>query len=133
MFNIFIDKLSNKYNINSEDLRKDLIPMFDYLKKKKNKHHIENINRCEAITRKGCQCSRKKLKNNNYCGIHMYSFVNTNDEYLETWIDDELGSKYLIDSNNYVYTNNEKSPVIIGVKTSDGKINQFSLKSLSSY
>ena len=132
MFKIFIDKLSHKYNIKSEDLRKDLMPMFDYLKKNK-KYQIDSVNRCEAITRKGCRCSRRKKKNDNYCGIHMDSFVNNNDEYLETWIDDDLGSKYLIDSNNYVYTNNEKSPVIIGVKTSDGKINQFSLKSLSSY
>ena len=50
---------------------------------------------------------------------------NVNDDidnnYIETWVDPTLGSGYLVDKNNIVYTNNVDEPQIVGIKQ-DGKI-----------
>jgi hypothetical protein len=48
------------------------------------------------------------------------------DEYIETeeYIYD--GKTYLVDSNNIVYTNNAKNPVMIGKRLPDGSIYLYS-------
>jgi len=106
-------KISQDYNIHLEDL------LNKYLDDN-TKQNIEN--QCIAKMKKGTQCHRKKRKNCNFCSFHYKSlpfgtiYQNQKEKYIETWIDDDLGEDYLIDKDNNVYTNNPKSPKIIGKK-----------------
>lgn len=119
--------LLKKYNIDKKTTNSII-----GLLKENNKKSIDTNNLCIAKKKNGLQCSRKK-KNTEYCGIHQYRFKkNLNEpfektQYIETWIDEDLGPEYLIDNNNYVYTNNIKSPIIIGIKCPNGKIKPFNL------
>lgn len=117
--------LLKKYNID-KTTSNSIIGLLE----ENNKTTREDL--CIAKTKRGCQCSRKK-KNSDYCGIHQYRFKSNLNEpleknnYIETWIDEDLGPDYLIDSNNYVYTYNIQSPIIIGIKCPNGKIKPFNL------
>ena len=91
----------------------------------------------------GEQCTRRKKMGSEFCGSHMKSLpygriddkkeflckvkgkrgrkkkktlLEDNDEYIQTWIDSDLGDKYLIDKYNTVYSNDLQSPKIIGKK-----------------
>ena len=119
--------LLKKYNID----RSTSNSIIGLLEENNNKT-VDTQNLCIAKTKNGGQCSRKK-KNTEYCGIHQQRFKSNLNEpveknnYIETWIDEELGPDYLIDSNNYVYTYNIQSPIIIGIKCPNGKIKPFNL------
>ena len=106
-----------------------------YEKKKKN--NICKSEQCLAKKANGSQCSRRKKFDHNFCGSHIkslpYGMVdnyteigsnssdNIDNNYIETWVDPILGSGYLVDKNNIVYTNNIDDPQIVGIKQ-DGKI-----------
>lgn len=110
-------KISKEYNIQLEDL------VNKYLNDD-IKESITEIDECQCIAKmkKGTQCNRKKRKNCNFCSFHYKSLPfgtisqSNKDKYIETWIDEDLGEEYLIDNNDIVYTNNPKSPIMIGKK-----------------
>lgn len=104
-------KISQDYNIQLDEL------VNKYLDKKEMSE-----NQCIAKMKKGTQCHRKKRKNCDFCSFHYKSlpfgtiYQTDKEKYIETWIDEDLGEDYLIDSNDIVYTNNPNSPKIIGKK-----------------
>ena len=73
------------------------------------------------------QCTRKRKENSDFCQSHIknlkYGRVDdVNDEYIPMWQEDINGVTYLIDNDNMVYTNNSKSPELIGKKNILGDI-----------
>ena len=112
------------------------------IKFKKKKIPIGNDERCKGRKMDGTQCSRRCKMGMEFCGSHnknlTYGCVNdgkiftvkekgkrgrkkknenTNDSnFIETWIDKDLGRDYLVDKNNLVYINNIQYPEIIGIK-----------------
>lgn len=113
-----LTKISKDYNIPFNDLINKYI---------QNELLLDDKYRCIAKMKKGNQCQRKKRKNCDFCSFHYKSLpfgtihqTKENKEllnkYIETWIDEDLGDEYLIDKNNIVYTNNPKSPIIVGKK-----------------
>lgn len=124
-------KLLQQNNIYNYTLTQHIIDLF---KNKEKKIHKVCENRCLALTNNGIQCTRQQ-KYNNYCGIHQnksnyIQYKNQENDYIETWVDEDLGPEYLIDSNNYVYTYSTSSPIIVGIKNKDGTIKPFNISPL---
>ncbi len=113
------------------------------LKIKRRKNSIPEIERCKGRKMDGCQCSRRCKINSNYCGSHQknlpYGYINDgtvmqikekgkrgrkkkgdidikSNNFIETWVDFQLGNKYLIDKHNLVYKNDLEYPELIGIK-----------------
>ena len=110
------------------------------LKKKKNQICYEE--RCKGRKMDGSQCSRRCKLGKDFCGSHLrnltYGSINDgqiftvkekgkrgrkkknidtpNSNFIETWIDKDIGKGYLIDKNNLVYKNNPEYPELIGIK-----------------
>ena len=112
-------------------------------KVKRKRKSIPKEQCCLGRKQFGEQCTRRKKNGSDFCGSHMKSLpygriddqkehlckvkgkrgrkkkkvsIEENEEYIQTWIDKDLGDKYLIDKYNTVYTNNPESPKIIGKK-----------------
>ncbi len=83
----------------------------------------EECELCWAKVKGDKRCSRRRRLDKMFCGNHLRSqpFGCINTDKIATWIDEDLGSKYLIDQNNNVYTNNPLSPELIGKKI-DGRL-----------
>lgn len=113
------------------------------LKLKRRKNSIPESERCKGRKMDGCQCSRRCKLNSNYCGSHQknlpYGYIDDgivlqlkekgkrgrkkkgdmdvkNNNFIETWVDIELGDNYLIDKHNLVYKYDLDYPELIGVK-----------------
>lgn len=108
IYNIYLNNkleiISNKYNISIEDL-----------------NSIFDDNKCIAIKKDGHQCTRNKKGNSNYCGKHILKNndninINEKDSYEEMSIEIINNISYLIDNNNYIYSNNIENPTLIGIK-----------------
>ena len=69
--------------------------------------YMEDVNNVHQPRRKG---RKKKIK----------------DEYIETEEYEYNGVTYLVDGNDIVYSNNVKSPVMLGKRLSDGTISFMS-------
>ena len=119
-FNNYIQLISNKYNININELN-DLI----------NNNNNNNNNKCLARKQDGLQCTRNKKPNEDYCGKHIHNRKfgriddnnhNIDDNLLKTTIENLNGENYLVDSDNYVYTNNIENPTLIGKKENNNLI-----------
>ncbi len=116
---------------------------FNSLYNRRKKNNIPDEHRCQGRKMDGCQCSRRCKLNTKYCGSHLknlpYGYINDGMEikqkekgkrgrkkkgesddkkkyFIETWIDSELGEKYLIDKHNLVYKNDMEYPELIGIK-----------------
>jgi len=98
--------------------------------------------RCMALTKFKVQCHRKSVRNERYCKTHINyrtngcvdkqlgvtttsvnGFMNadtkvdsSNDEFIVAWIDEELGSNYLVDSHNNIYANTKNNYTLVGKK-----------------
>ena len=119
-FNNYIDKVSKKYNIPVKEL-----------------HQLVNTNNnnCKCLARKqdGLQCTRNRKFNEDYCGKHINNRKfgriddnNNNDNIdnnlVKTCIEKINVENYLIDSDNYVYTNNIENPILIGRKENNSLV-----------
>lgn len=119
--------------------------------RRRNNLNLPQEERCLGRKADGQQCTRRKRDNSCYCGSHMKKLPcgHVNDgqvivikekgkrgrkkktcesenrkKYIETWIDPQLGSKFLVDKNNFVYKNNLEYPVLIGIKR-EGMVHQL--------
>ena len=112
-FNNYIDRVSKKYNIPVKELQ-ELV-------------NTNNNYDCKCLARKqdGEQCTRNKKLNSDYCGKHINNrkYGRVDDINLEkdnniekTHIENIDNINYLVDDDNYVYTNNIENPQLIGIK-----------------
>ena len=134
-------EISANYNINKDELLKkyvnnDILKTTHSIKKKKKKSSNEPCNLCMARKQDGNQCTRRKKDSYDYCGKHInnrkYGRIDDHsnivdklaedDNYIMTWIEEFDGKEYLVDSNNVIYTKDVASPLIVGKKISDGKM-----------
>jgi hypothetical protein len=148
-YNLDEGELLNKYlpniQINQENTK---------IKRKRKKISTELC--CIGRKQFGEQCTRRKKDGSEFCGSHMKSLpygrigdekeflckipgggkrgrkkkkeLYNEDEYIETWVDTELGNNYLIDKYNTVYTNDINNPEIIGKKNEDtGEIDDIKM------
>ena len=113
-----------KFIFNYEKL---ILDKNDFKKRKRVKNAIPNCERCNAKRANGEQCTRRKKKNEQFCGTHMKGIphgikedVITNNEFtnIEIWSEDIQGILYYIDKFNNVYDPNDiltdsKNPEII--------------------
>ena len=132
----------------------------DTTKIKRKRKVVPKDQCCLGRKQFGEQCTRRKKPGSEFCGSHMKSLpygriddeqnylckvkgkrgrkkkkntLEDDSEYIQTWVDKELGDAYLIDKHNTVYSNDPKSPKIIGKKNTDtGKIDQINFDLLSS-
>jgi len=121
--NIF-KELSDNHNIPFEEFKIYLQKIFG--KKKRKKTQLQDFERCMARKQDGFQCSRRRKKNNEYCGKHIknrpYGRIdNENDKesipVKNIVIEDK---EYLIDNNKIVF--NLNGDMIVGKLMDDGKI-----------
>ena len=127
----------------------------DTTKIKRKRKVVPKDQCCLGRKQFGEQCTRRKKSGSEFCGSHMKSLpygriddkkdhlckvkgkrgrkkkknnLEDDSEYIQTWIDKELGDAYLIDKHNTVYSNNPESPKIIGKKNIEtGKIETINL------
>ena len=111
---------------------------------KRKRKSIPKEHCCLGRKQFGEQCTRRKKSGSDFCGSHMKSLpygriddnkdhlckvkgkrgrkkkntnvLEDNSEYIQTWVDKDLGDAYLIDKYNTVYTNDPDSPKIMGKK-----------------
>ncbi len=141
-----IELITSKYNLNDErdsifNLISEHLNNIN-IKFKKKKNHINQDERCQGRKMDGTQCSRRCKEGKDLCGSHLknltYGRINDdkifpvkekgkrgrkkknvsdpNSNFIETWIDKDLGKSYLVDKNNLVYKNNPEYPELIGIK-----------------
>ena len=105
-----IQHIQNIYNFPNLLLTED-----DFRKRKRVKNNIPLEDRCCAFRANKQQCSRRKLKNNKFCGTHLKgqphgSIDNHQVESTKTisiWAEDIKGIHYYIDNDGKVYDNND--------------------------
>ena len=144
--NKIVELITNKYNLihEKEDISNLIIENLNNLniKIKKKKNQINQDERCKGRKIDGTQCSRRCKVGKDFCGSHLKNLTygsvddgivytikekgkrgrkkknenNINSDFIETWIDKDLGKDYLIDKNNLIYRNNLEYPELIGVK-----------------
>ena len=123
--NVTLDELYEKYCI--DDLK------IDYTKKKKRKKNkqLGKDELCMAKKADGCQCTRRRKENNEYCGKHLGNLkfgridddekYKDTDKYIKTMHEKINGNDYLVDENNVVYSFDKNNPTVIGAKI-NGKL-----------
>jgi hypothetical protein len=149
-YDLEYNQLINKYKLFSS---KDTVNIVKKNKRKRNK--IPDHFRCLGRKQCGNQCTRRRRSKINFCGSHEKGLpygriddgidykpkvkgkrgrkkknpsledLSSNNDYIATWKDPELGDQYLIDKDNIVYTNNPENPRIVGRKNTQGKIESF--------
>ena len=114
---IYIQKISDKYNIPIEDLLDTI--------------NDNTSNKCLARKQDGLQCTRNKKPDCDYCGKHLINRKfgsidvnndNDNNDCIKMSIENIDNVDYLIDNENLLYTNNIENPRLIGRKTNNGII-----------
>jgi len=123
--NIF-QELSDNYGLSFEELKKEYLHKIIGNKKKRKKTELQDFERCMARKQDGFQCSRRRKKQNEYCGKHInnrpYGRIDNKgdkDSIAVKNIDIE-DQQYLIDDNNIIF--NLSGDVIVGKLMENGKI-----------
>ena len=118
-----IENILNGYNmlkISKEDLNK----------KTRVKNNVNLEERCQALRANNTQCTRRKQKNNCFCGTHIkgtpYGKISETDKSIKT-INEEIniytkeikGITYYIDDSGNIYSSeeilsNNDNPSVIG-------------------
>ena len=140
-----VDLIITNYNLYNEkdNIQKLVSEHFNNLNVKLNrkKKEINDDERCKGRKIDGFQCSRRCKCGKDFCGSHLKNLtygsindgkiltikekgkrgrkkkeVNNNSNFIETWIDMDIGKDYLVDKNNLVYSNNLEYPELIGIK-----------------
>ena len=101
----------------------------DVVKRKRVKNVIPNSNRCIGKLANGNQCTRRKKKDNEFCGTHVKGIPNgciqldacgeCNLKSIEVHAKEFNGIVYYIDSSNRIYKTEDvlsekQNPLIIG-------------------
>jgi len=101
----------------------------DVVKRKRVKNVIPNANRCIGKLANGSQCTRRKRKDNDFCGTHVKGIPNgciqldacgeCNLKSIEVHAKEFNGIVYYIDSSNHIYKTEDvlsekQNPLIIG-------------------
>ena len=104
----------------------------DFVKRKRVKNTIPNINRCNACRANGEQCTRRRKENSEFCGTHFKStphgltmepnLHSSNMKSVEIFAEDVQGIIYYIDKFNNVYKN---SDIMEGIQN-PGTIGKYS-------
>lgn len=109
----------------------------DFIKRKRVKNSIPNINRCSAKRANGEQCTRRRKPDCEYCGTHYkgvpHGFVGTsedpedssNKKIVEIFAEDIYGIIYYLDKYNNVYSMSDvlqkkENPQIVGKYEKNG-------------
>lgn len=107
----------------------------DFLKRKRLKNSIPNMNRCSAKRANGEQCTRRRKPDCEFCGTHYknapHGLINSNDDELnnkktlDIYAEDINGIFYYIDKFNNVYKTsdileNKENPQIIAKYSKNG-------------
>jgi hypothetical protein len=111
-----IKKYLSSININS----------YKQIKKRERKLPPKEL-QCKGRKCDFTQCTRKKKDGTEFCQSHLknlkYGRVDDeNEEYVPMWEEDINGVTYLIDNEDLVYTNDIKSPELLGKKDNNGNI-----------
>ncbi len=108
-----LKKISSKYNIPLDELKCFI------------NNHNNLDNKCLAKKQDGEQCTRNKKLNSDYCGKHIHNRkygriddinLEKDNNFEKTHIENIDNINYLVDDDNYVYTNNIENPELIGIK-----------------
>ena len=155
-YNLDYNNLKKEYQLFSKENTEKLAP-----KPKRKRNKIPDKIRCMGRKQCGNQCTRKRRIDIEFCGSHQKGLpygriddgidykpkekgkrgrkkknpsledLSSNNDYIATWKDPELGDQYLIDINNIVYTNNPERPRIVGKKNSKGEIENLDLSEIN--
>lgn len=118
--------------------------------KKRNRRILDNTIRCMGRKIDGKQCTRSRLKESEFCKSHKDNLphgrvddpnyeppekgkrgrkkksVDYNDgNYIATHLEMIDGTQYLVNEEGLVFSYNIESPVFIGKKTDEGKIQKI--------
>lgn len=150
------------HNLDEDEILKKYSPNLlidkEKMKMKRKRKILPKEECCLGRKQFGEQCTRRKKPGSDFCGSHSknlpYGMIEDdkqflcktkgkrgrkkknllegNEDYIPTWIDEELGDLYLVDKDNIVYLNNEESPKIIGKKNIEtGEIEDIDMSILS--
>jgi len=144
-YGTLIKKIGDKYNLNQSDLFKEFKPDSTKIAielgiKKRNRRVLEVNKRCLGRKFDGCQCTRSKRENSDFCLSHeknlpqgriddsnykpkekgkrgrkkkIHAFAN-NDDYIATQKININDIDYLLDNEGKVYTYNIEEPHYLG-------------------
>lgn len=118
--------------------------------KKRNRRVLDNDHRCMGRKIDGKQCTRSRLENFEFCKSHKENLPHgrvddpnyeprekgkrgrkkkqvdyKNGEYIETHLEMIDGTQYLVNTEGCVFSYNLESPIFIGIKTQEGKIEKI--------
>ena len=146
----FKDNIKNKINeLNFEDKTKTAklieyiyeyekisLTKDDFVKRKRLKNSIPNMNRCAAKLANGEQCTRRRKPDCEYCGTHYKGLPNglmdpnenpnaSNKKTIDIFAEDIRGIVYYMDKYNNVYKvtdvlEGKENPQIIGKYSKNG-------------
>lgn len=126
------------YNYEKINLSKE-----DFMKRKRLKNSIPNINRCSAKRANGEQCTRRRKPDCEFCGTHYknapHGLINSEDDIvnkkktIDIYSEDIKGIIYYIDKFNNVYNvsdivNGKENPRIIAKYSKNG--NEYTIYDL---
>lgn len=105
----------------------------DFTKRKRVKNVVPNHDRCQATRANQQQCTRKKKKNQDYCGTHLKGVPNhikvddnevpiLQQQKVNIWAQNIKGIEYFVDEKNQIYKHediisNINNPTIIATFT----------------
>lgn len=108
----------------------------DFIKRKRLKNSIPNMNRCTAKLANGEQCTRRRKKDCEYCGTHYKGLPHglmdpnenpnsSNKKTIDIFTEDILGIIYYMDKYNNIYNVTDvleckENPQIIGKYSKNG-------------
>lgn len=143
---LILDKISNKYNIDSETLKNNYKSDISKIGlkigiKKRNRRILPSELQCMGRKIDGMQCTRSRRPGKHYCLSHLkslpygsidddsYQFKQkgkrgrkkktesySSDEYIATHLEVINGTQYLIDDDENVYSYNIEHPKLLGKK-----------------
>jgi hypothetical protein len=147
-----IDYIINNYGLlqHKDEIIENVSKLIDknHGKVKRKKAEIPENEKCQGRKIDNTQCTRRCKIGETYCGSHLknlpFGYMGDgititpkekgkrgrkkkeviNKQYIETWIDTQLGDNYLIDKNGLVYKNDPEHPELLGIKK-NGKIEQL--------
>lgn len=148
-------KIKNQYEINDKSFIEKYEKQIQGLSlklgmKKRNRRILDNTIRCMGRKIDGKQCTRSRLKECDFCKSHKDNLPHgrvddptyeppekgkrgrkkksvdyTNGNYIATHLEMIDGIQYLVNESGLVFSYNIESPVFIGKKTDDGKIEKI--------
>ena len=134
-----IEEISKKENLNldMEYISKTYLEnlyLGEYKQVKKRERRLPSKEeQCKGRKNDFTQCTRKRKNGTEFCQSHLKNLRfgrvdDVNEEYVPMWEEEINGVMYLIDNNNLIYTNDHKSPELVGKKDNYGNIDYEELE-----